>query len=287
MVDTWKQLRKTVRIHDIQTNRDLATDLLDTGFLQIYKVKAHNERHLRSQTLDPKLRWATEGNTAADLAAKSARGRELPLLLTVSDTVAGHGGRTLLASARLPSPFLQYLIDLSLAEAKFRAAVAQDRLDEVDEEKVTEYSSLPEHWSSQGGCQQPQFMPLESLALQLKWPALPVTSTHELGVTYLWSKSLPPVLIYNSKEVRYVSHAETSTWLQPNSIHACIGSFHAALLKFRQLYHVDLVLGPARKGLIHLRLGWRHRNQACIFDQSFLQRQAGSIFYAPSVSTPM
>ena len=266
-------MRSSGRIQDVRTNRDLAVDLLGADFLTIRKVKAHNERQAAACS-DLHLKWATEGNTAADLAAKAARGREMGLLLQLSDTVA----ERYLRQRDCLRAFGRYLVDLNLAEAKFRAALAPDKTaQQPTEEEVTAYGSLLEHWDYRGGCLAPESIFLESLesfpmgrdfgaslqtwSCQLKWPALPVTSEEELGVTFLellthyvvWSRRLPPILLYDNQQARYIAHDDPAAWLLPNSIHTCVGSFQAALVKFKQTFQVDLVPGPIQRGLLHLR----------------------------------
>ena len=163
-------------------------------------------------------------------------------------------------------------------EAKFRAAVTADPFrDGLTEEQMAEYSEQLASWSYQGGSLRPEFIPegnlesfpmgrdfglaLQAWALQLEWPALPVQTQDELGVTYLellthfvaWGRSLPPLLVFDNKQARYVSHSDIAAWLLPNSLATCVGSFQAALLQFRQCYHVDLVPGPFCRNQTHLR----------------------------------
>ena len=276
VLDVWQQIQATQSLLTVATNRDLATDLLHAPFLRVFKVKAHNER-VAHQSTSSFLKWSTAGNTAADLAARAARGLEMSLLLTISDSVAEH----YLHQRDCLQAFGRYLVDLNLLDARYRAAVvAEPQADGQDSSSVLEYSSLLERWRYQGGSLQSQFRPVENLSdfpmgssfgfslqawsRQLRWPTLPVVSTDELGATFLellihfvvWTRSLPPVLVYCSKAATYIPHDKATAWLQPNSISACVGSFHSALVSFRKLYGVDLVPGPVQKGQRHLkRLG--------------------------------
>ena len=122
VMHVWAILSGRCPLRPLAGDLDLTASLAllsNTGRLDIRKVKAHNSAGLACDA-SPLLRFASEGNVAADAAARQARTQECELVRQVAEDIFEHY-QYQLDHAEL---FAGYLVELNVAEQRRKEAAA-------------------------------------------------------------------------------------------------------------------------------------------------------------------
>ena len=231
--------------------------------LTLLKVKAHNPDADRDDASNF-LRWTTDGNVAADSAARAALSQEFTLWRDLADTIA----EDCLYQRDHLQQFCRYLVELNIAEVRLReTAMATDFEVEVSSEDLLQsfwdtfsrsqpqgpWRSPPEfseqHWSRYAHGE--EFgKALQSWASVLRWPQLPLPAGQDFHITFLElfvhivvvTNFLPPVPLYKNGKRRLVPRRSPEGMMQPMTLCSALGIFREAVERYHKFFRSNFCL---------------------------------------------
>ena len=241
VVHVWTTLAASVPPLHLRGDADLIAPLsalARSGRLEVRKVKAHNPEGTSEQA-SPQLRFATEGNTAADVAAKQAAAREDVHVRETADAVARHYRE----QSDHMHCFATFLVELNVEETRRKEALTRGAsfVPEYDQARVKRDFFAPRKDVAPSGtfvqfCGSShlvlglpygdEFMlELHKWAASLVWPALPVQPGQDGAITFLElcvrfctdTRMLPPVPLHSgngSSQRKFVSALSDTGMLQ-------------------------------------------------------------------------
>ena len=250
VVHIWQTLQATRSLASLGGDVDLAASLLHCPNMSVTKVKAHNPLgHL--STASSRLRFHTEGNEAADAAAKSAARQEAPYVVRAAEDVHEH----FLYQQSHMTLFAEYLVEVNVHYNRRKDALVQsgDFEPQYDASRARRDLFAPPTAARledtfQQFCGQPHricglpfgdsfMLQLHRWAATLRWPNLPLKPEHEGVITFveltvrfcLWAGSLPPVVIHGGSTRRFVPSDSEQGRLQRQDLWSTTAVFQEAV----------------------------------------------------------
>ena len=277
VMHVWAILSGRCPLQPLAGDLDLTASLAllgNTGRLDIRKVKAHNSAGLAWDS-SPLLRFASEGNVAADAAARQARTQECELVRQVAEDIFEHY-QYQLDHAEL---FAGYLVELNVAEQRRKEAATgrHDITPVYDEARARrDFFARPavplagdtfrQHC---GPCHRLRGLPfgdefmrsLHRWAGLLDWPNLPLHPAHVGSITFLElcvhfcvaTRTLPPIPLYGSKQRRFISLHTEAGRLQHVDVWVLVSTFQEAVETLCRSHSIHLLPASRIQQLPNLR----------------------------------
>ena len=250
VVHVWRTLQATQSLAKLGGDTDLAEPLLRCRSLTVCKVKAHNPQG-RLPDACPQLRFCTEGNEAADAAAKAAARQEAEYVIRAAEDVHEH----FLYQQSHMVLFAEYLVEVNIVFNRRKEALQHggDFTPEYDQVRARRDFFAPPTGALVGDtfqqyCGQQHricglpfgdsfMLSLYRWAASLRWPNLPLRPEHEGAITFvelivrfcLWAGSLPPVVIHGKEGRRFVSATSEEGLLQRQDLWSITTTFQEAI----------------------------------------------------------